>query len=114
MTKNDETPRSVRDMPAPYAVCAGCGQTPALMDPLGDGEDLCPKCSAVHVLETAAAEHLRRLILPAVSAWAAHWQSSGLTRKQLLALVNETGGNLEADLTDWQSREDLNAEQGNA
>lgn len=107
MTKQ-ETPRSVRDMPAPYAVCAGCGQTPALMDPLGDGEDLCPDCSRLYLLERAAAVHLRESVAAVLGAWANHWAAAGVPHKSLLGLIaSESGGYLAEEYAERFRREVL-------
>lgn len=105
--------RTVRDMLTPYAVCDSCGETPALTNPLGDGSDLCPKCTARRNLEEAAAAHLRELIAPVLGAWGNFWMGAGLPQKTLVSLLEtwEAVENPAELLADWRSREERNAER---
>lgn len=107
MTKH-ETPRSVRDMPAPYAVCDSCGNTPALADPLGGSEALCPACALRRLRYESAAEHLRRLMLPALGAWGNFWTAAGVPHGELLSLLEtESGGDMHPEAGDRFRREVL-------
>lgn len=112
MTKNDETPRTVRDMPTPYAVCDSCGGMPALENPTGDGSDLCPKCTARRNLEEAAAAHLRDVLGETLGTWGDFWMRAGLSRKTLISLLEtwEAVENPAELLANWQTRAERSAE----
>ena len=95
-------------MPAPYAVCVGCGATPALTDPLGDGQALCSACSRLYLLEQAAALHLRELIAAALGAWGNHWAAAGVPHRSLLGIMEaEDASGLDREAAERFRREVL-------
>ena len=94
MTQRDPTsaPRSIGDMPHPYAVCVSCGATPALTGIPPVGERLCPACARRNLLEQAVAAHLRALAAPILGAWGNFWAAAGVPHAALLGVLEWEGG----------------------
>lgn len=74
------------------AACRVCGASMPALLLTGTAAPACPACVVQSGTESAAADHLAALLIPAVKIWAAHWEQAGLSLGTLRSLLELEGG----------------------